>query len=609
MLFIAVERIRDTQVCFEHIGNRVETAVSVSRKGVGLPRPPVRQNGFGVYPLPLPVMGFGEGKIAAVAQVCIEKQLVDFGGLQLLVPFVRHPLDDLGKSLFQAGGQFERVPAFQHIPDAPFARLAVDADDVLFVFPADVPRIDGEIGHVPRRLRVRLPPFQTLGDGVLMRAGKRREHEFARIRLPFGNAHPRQAGIHGRDVGKIFKIQPGIHPLRIQVEGEGHEIDVARPLAVAEQGAFHPFRPREQPRLRRSHGAAAVVVRMHGQNPALGEGEMLAHVLHLPGKNVGHCRLHRRGQIDDRLFLRRRRPDFQNGVAHLRRKFRLRGRETLGRIFEADVPLFLLREFLHELRARRRNRLHLFPAPVEHLFALGGRDGIVEVHHDVFRPLDRLKGAADDMLPRLGQNLHRHVVRDKPLSDQPPDKGKFRLRRSGKGDFDLLESDFDQKAEKFRLGILVHRLRQGLVAVPEVDAAPYGRRRQRVFAHPIERLPFGEKILPGILAEIFHARLLFVLFLRLSYHKSARKATLSPAEKGKRREKRLQAPFPSLFFVSRRFFARQEIFSPARQAGQIPKNSTAKSSTRNPCASEREGRGRSASAGISVTRPHSRQWA
>ena len=59
------------------------------------------------------------------------------------------------------------------------------------------------------------------------------------------------------------KSMPGIDALRVQVEAERDEADVAGALAVAEQAALDALRARHQRELGRGDAAAAVVVRMH----------------------------------------------------------------------------------------------------------------------------------------------------------------------------------------------------------------------------------------------------------------------------------------------------------------------------------------------------------
>ena len=83
--------------------------------------------------------------------------------------------------------------------------------------------------------------------------------------------------------------------------------------------------------------------------------------------------------------------------------------------------------------------------------------------------LDRLEGAADQFLARLGQHLDGDVVGDHLLLDDLADEVEIGLRGGRESDLDLLEAHADQELEHAALALGPHRLDQGLVAVAEVD--------------------------------------------------------------------------------------------------------------------------------------------
>ncbi len=87
----------------------------------------------------------------------------------------------------------------------------------------------------------------------------------------------------------------------------------------------------------------------------------------------------------------------------------------------------------------------------------------------------RLVGALDELGPALHQHLHRDVVGDQVVVDQLADEVEVRLARRGEADLDLLEPHPDEGLEQPQLAFGVHRVDQGLVAVPQVDGAPHGR--------------------------------------------------------------------------------------------------------------------------------------
>ena len=51
-----------------------------------------------------------------------------------------------------------------------------------------------------------------------------------------------------------------VNALREHVQPQRDDIDIACPLAIAEQRAFHPVRARHQAELGRGHGTAAVII-------------------------------------------------------------------------------------------------------------------------------------------------------------------------------------------------------------------------------------------------------------------------------------------------------------------------------------------------------------
>jgi hypothetical protein len=99
------------------------------------------------------------------------------------------------------------------------------------------------------------------------------------------------------DVGEV---EPGIDALRVEVERERHEVDVAGALAVAEQAALDAVRAR--PAGRSSAAAtprAAVVVRVQRNDQrSRGLVQVAADPLDLVGVDVGRRRLDRGGQVE-----------------------------------------------------------------------------------------------------------------------------------------------------------------------------------------------------------------------------------------------------------------------------------------------------------------------
>ena len=70
------------------------------------------------------------------------------------------------------------------------------------------------------------------------------------------------------------------------------------------------------------------------------------------------------------------------------------------------------------------------------------------------------------MLPCLGQNLHRHILRNHILLNERPHKLVLRLRCRRESNLNLLKPDIHKHLEKLQLFLKAHRLNQRLIAIP-----------------------------------------------------------------------------------------------------------------------------------------------
>jgi hypothetical protein len=127
--------------------------------------------------------------------------------------------------------------------------------------------------------------------------------------------------------------------VRVEVQGDGDDVEVAGALAVAEERALDAIRTGEQGQLGGGDAGAAVVVRVQRDERAVAAGEVGAHPLDLVGVDVGRGVFDRGGQIEDDLVLDGRLPDVGDRLTDLQGKLELRAGEAFGRIFEAQrVP-------------------------------------------------------------------------------------------------------------------------------------------------------------------------------------------------------------------------------------------------------------------------------
>ena len=354
-----------------------------------------------------------------------------------------------------------------------------------------------------------LPPFHALGNGILMAAGESRKHQSTRIGRPLIHMHPGAALINLHNGRKIGKVQPGIYAVGIHIQRQGDNIHIAGSLAIAKEGAFHPVGTGQQRQLCIGYTGAPVVVGVQGKGHIGAVLQILADVFYLAGVYMGQAHLHRYRQIDDHVIGFTGFQHIQNRVAYLQRVLRLGSGEAFGRILKTEIALILLCQTLDKPCALHSDFLDLLLALAEHLLPLGNTGGIVKMNDGTGGTLAGLEGFADDMLPALGQHLHRHILRNHLFLDQGPQKGVFRLRGRGEAHLDLFKSNLQQHPVEVQLLFQAHGNHQALVAVPQVHTAPCGSLLDMIPLHPLV-MGSGGGIIPCRVLCCVHV--LFLLF-------------------------------------------------------------------------------------------------
>ena len=101
------------------------------------------------------------------------------------------------------------------------------------------------------------------------------------------------------------KSSPGDHTLRVEVECDVHQVQVAGALAVAEEAAFEAVGACHHGEFAGGGAGAAIVVRMDRKHDGIAPRQVAVHPLDHVGEDVGRRMLYRRRQVDDALVLRR----------------------------------------------------------------------------------------------------------------------------------------------------------------------------------------------------------------------------------------------------------------------------------------------------------------
>ena len=87
------------------------------------------------------------------------------------------------------------------------------------------------------------------------------------------------------------------------------------------------------------------------------------------------------------------------------------------------------------------------------------------MHDGALGTLQRLVGAADEVLAALGEHHDSHIVRDELALDEHADEVEigFGCGREAHG---------DEQVPEAQLALGIHRVDEGLVAVAKIDGAP-----------------------------------------------------------------------------------------------------------------------------------------
>ena len=203
--------------------------------------------------------------------------------------------------------------------------------------------------------------MHAFGDRVLMGAAEGREYELSGIRLTIADLHARHLFIDIDDMRHIAEVQLRIHAHRIHVHRQGDDVHVAGALAVAEERALDAVSAGQQTHLAVGHAAAAVIVRMQGDDDVFAVVHVLAHIFNLAGIDMRHGHLHRHRQVDDHLVVCAWLPHIEHGVAHLERVIDFRTGKALRGVFKAVSAAVAIAQLLQQLCAIDRDLLDLFP--------------------------------------------------------------------------------------------------------------------------------------------------------------------------------------------------------------------------------------------------------
>src|SRR5450755_3528879 len=424
-------------------------------------------------------------------QVLVGEDLPHLRRVHLAARIFGVPLDHVAELDLQAPRQVQMVVALHDVGHAALAGLRIDPDDGL-VGPAYVPGVDGQVRHSPwhladRLARLRGDPLQVveaLLDRVLVRAGERRVDQIAGVRMALMDIDAGAVLGGAADLVDVAEVDHRVDALAVEVQPERHQVDVARPLAVAEQAPLDPLRPGQHRQLGIRGRGAPVVMGVHRQGDVLAPAQVPAHPLDLVGVDIGGGALDGARQVEHDLAVRAWLPYLHHRLADLQREIELGVHEDLRRVLIAEVGARQvgLGELHDRPGAFDRDGPALGPpvaVPAEHHPPEDRRGRVVHVHGGLPGAGQRLDGALDQLLTGLGQHRDADVVRYRAGLDQAADEVELGLAGGREADLDLLVPHPYQQVEHGALAGRVHRVDQGLVAVPQVGRQPPRRRGDR----------------------------------------------------------------------------------------------------------------------------------
>jgi hypothetical protein len=275
------------------------------------------------------------------------------------------------------------------------------------------------------------------------------------------------------DFVDIGEIDHGVDALDEHVQSQGHQVNVAGPLAIAEQAALNPVRPGQVAQLGSRNSGAAVIVRVQGQDDPLAGVQVAAHPLDGVGIHIGGRHFNGGGQVDDDLSVGGCLKHVRDGIADAHGVLELGPGEGFRRVLVGDVGvgegLLVLLAQAGALQGDVQDAVFVL---VEDDTALQDRGRVVEVHDCLLGAGQRLVRPLDQVLAGLSEHLDGDVVRDVVAFDQLPDEVEVGLRRRGEPDLDLLVAHANQQVEHFHLAGGAHGIDQCLVAVAQIHGAP-----------------------------------------------------------------------------------------------------------------------------------------
>ena len=109
-------------------------------------------------------------------------------------------------------------------------------------------------------------PQHSLGDGILVGAGKGSEYQFAGVGLAIVDLHTGDLLIYFFDSRQVREVQFGIYAVGEHIQSQGNDVYVAGSFSVAEEGTFHKVCSGQEGQFGVSYTCSPVIMRVEREN-------------------------------------------------------------------------------------------------------------------------------------------------------------------------------------------------------------------------------------------------------------------------------------------------------------------------------------------------------
>ena len=275
----------------------------------------------------------------------------------------------------------------------------------------------------------------------------------------------------------------------MQIQCQYGQIHITGAFSVTEDGTFDSGSAGHQCHFGGGDSASLVVMGVQTDDCLVSIRIMFAEILDHIGVLVGRSTLNGSGQIEDKFAWSCRLPCLFDALAYIDNEIEV----AVGKLFRRELIEHMFHETgLFDSVANHGGSFdsHLFyfvAIFIEDEFAVQVAGSDVAMNDSLLHPFQSFDSAVDQVLSGLCQDRYAHVIGDEVLLYQPPAEVKILLRGGWESHFDLFKSYFDQHFKVVEFSIAVHRYRQSLITVAQVNAHPCRSLGQNI----IRPLPVG----------------------------------------------------------------------------------------------------------------------